>query len=188
MKRKVLSAVAATGVALLFAGCASAPADSGSGEGAKLPAQIVIGTAGGFNDELIKQHTIPVFNEIVGQGAPEVILDGNNFIGRPTQVVAEAGGAAGTFDAFMVTDTGMARLMAADALQKLDTSKIERWDHVLPSLQNDYCVPDKYSAEVVIYNEDHVDKPDSWDVLWDPEYSGKIGVVESMYQYAFFAA
>ena len=188
MARRAWSGVSAVvGAALVLAGCGSSEGGESTGSQAKAK-EIVIGSAGGQADNLIKEHLIPAFEKISGQGAPKVTLDGANFIGRPTMVVAEKDAKQGTYDAVQVTDTGMARLISAGALMKLDTSKISNWSHVLDRAKNDYCAPAYYSAETIIYNSKHVAGPTSWQALWDPKYKGKVGVVASMYQYAFFAA
>jgi putative spermidine/putrescine transport system substrate-binding protein len=178
---------AAVAAALVLAGC-GAP-ESGEGKAGKSSAdEIVVGSAGGQADNLIKEFTIPALEKVVGKDAPKVTLDGANFIGRPTMVVAEKGAAKGTYDAVQVTDTGMARLISAGALMRLDTSKISNWANVQEQFRNDYCAPAYYSAETIIYHSEHVDRPSSWGALWDAKYKGKVGVVASMYQYAFFAA
>ncbi len=75
----------------------------------------------------------------------------------------------------------------AGVLQPLDTSKLSHWDDVIPSMKSIAAVDgEHYFAAMdwgqtsVTYRTDLVDFPDgeeTWGVLWDERYAGKIGMI-----------
>ncbi len=72
-------------------------------------------------------------------------------------------------------------------LQPIDTSKLSHWDDVIPSLKNIayvggeyFFAPFDWGQTSITYRTDLVDFPDgeeSWSVLWDERYKGKIGMI-----------
>jgi spermidine/putrescine-binding protein len=72
-------------------------------------------------------------------------------------------------------------------LQPLDTSRIEHWDDLAPSLVEagkvdgvQYFLPYDWGYESLLVRTDKVDKiPESWADLWDPQYAGHIALFEA---------
>jgi len=86
---------------------------------------------------------------------------------------------------------GIPRWMATGLFQPLDESKLSHWNDVIPSLKNlkgaivdgkPYFAPFDWGQTSVTYRTDLVDLEDgeeSWGLLWDERYKGRIGVIGS---------
>ncbi len=69
----------------------------------------------------------------------------------------------------------------------LDTSRIERWDVIEPSLAGlgnidgkQYVIPYDWGYESIVVRTDKVkDIPDSWEDLWDPQYKGHVTLLDA---------
>ncbi len=81
------------------------------------------------------------------------------------------------------------RWAATGLFQTLDTSKLSNWSDVIPELWNlegnvvggkPYMAPFDWGRTSITYRTDLVDlqgKPESWGILWDERYKGRIGVI-----------
>ena len=89
-----------------------------------------------------------------------------------------------------MTDTGLAKLIAADILQPLNKSYISNFGNVIKGLQSPYYDVDaQYTVPYMIYGNgigyrtDRIDKnaftKNGYDTLWDAVHSGKLGVLDS---------
>ncbi|MBQ7160290.1 MAG: spermidine/putrescine ABC transporter substrate-binding protein, partial [Clostridia bacterium] len=86
------------------------------------------------------------------------------------------------YDVIIPSDYMIARLIDEDMLEKLDLDNIPNYANVDEAYkntdydpQNEYSVPYTWGTVGVIYNTKYVtETPDSWDILWDSKYSGKI--------------
>jgi len=77
--------------------------------------------------------------------------------------------------------------VSSGVVQPIDTTKLSHWDDVIPSLKTIAAVDGKtwfapmdWGQTSVTYRTDIVDFPDgeeSWSVLWDKRYSGKIAMI-----------
>lgn len=100
----------------------------------------------------------------------------------------------GTFNPDLIlgmTDTALARLVAADLLQPLNKSYIPNFGNVITGLQNPYYDQEsQYTVPYVVYGNgigyrrDRIDPEiftsgNGYDVMWDAKYSGKAAVLDS---------
>jgi len=99
----------------------------------------------------------------------------------------------GTFKPDLIlgmTDTGLAKLVAADLLQPLNRSYIPNFGNVISGLQSPYYdLESQYTVPYFIYGNgigyrtDRIDKnafaSNGYDILWDSQFSGKVGVLDS---------
>lgn len=99
----------------------------------------------------------------------------------------------GTFKPDLIlgmTDTGLAKLVAADLLQPLNKSYIPNFGNVISGLQSPYYdLESQYTVPYFIYGNgigyrtDRIDKnafaSNGYDILWDSQFSGKVGVLDS---------
>ena len=99
----------------------------------------------------------------------------------------------GTFKPDLIlgmTDTGLAKLVAADLLQPLNKSYIPNFGNVISGLQSPYYdLESQYTVPYFIYGNgigyrtDRIDKNafarNGYDILWDAQFSGKVGVLDS---------
>ncbi len=86
-----------------------------------------------------------------------------------------------TYDVIIPSDYMIARLAAEDMLLELDFDNIPNYKYIDEAHKNkDYDPENKYSVPYtwgtvgLIYNTKYIEEPTSWEVLWDPRYSGKI--------------
>jgi len=92
---------------------------------------------------------------------------------------------------FGMSATGLAKLIAADILQPLNKSYIPNFSNVITGLRNpyydldsQYTVPYMIYGNGVGYRTDRFDKnaftdENGYDVFWDPQFKGKVGVLDS---------
>lgn len=89
-----------------------------------------------------------------------------------------------------MTDTALARLIAADLIQPLNHTYIPNKSNLLTGLQNPYYDQgSQYTMAQFIYGngigyrKDRIDPTDlaeqGYDAMWNPEYSGKLAVIDS---------
>ncbi len=88
-------------------------------------------------------------------------------------------------------NSGIPRWMASGLFQAIDTSRLSNWPDVIPSLKNldgavkdgqTYFAPFDWGTTSITYRHDLVDwqgQEESWSILFDERYSGKIGVIAS---------
>lgn len=86
-----------------------------------------------------------------------------------------------TYDVIIPSDYMIARLAAEGMLEELDFANIPNYKYIDEAHKNkDYDPENKYSVPYtwgtvgLIYNTKYVEETTSWEVLWDPRYSGKI--------------
>lgn len=92
----------------------------------------------------------------------------------------KSGGAA--YDVIIPSDYMIQRLREEGMLEKINLHHIPNMKYIDPSYRHLYYDPkDQYTVAynvgyvALIYNKKMVrEKPDSWSVLWDPQYKGKI--------------
>ncbi len=86
---------------------------------------------------------------------------------------------------------GIPRWVASGLFQTVDTSKLSNWGDLMPELYNltgnmdgdrPYMVPFDWGQTSVTYRTDLFDlegKEESWGMLWDERYKGRMGVLAS---------
>ena len=87
---------------------------------------------------------------------------------------------------------GIPRWVATGLFQTLDTSKLSNWGDMIPELTQlegasaadgkPYFAPFDWGQTSITYRTDLVELKDgqeSWDILWDERYKGRIGVLSS---------
>ncbi len=88
-------------------------------------------------------------------------------------------------------NAGIPRWVASGLFQPIDTAKLSNWGDVIPELYQlegnvvdgqPYFAPFDWGQTSVTYRTDLVDlerKEESWSLLWDERYKGRIGVLAS---------
>lgn len=87
-----------------------------------------------------------------------------------------------SYDVIAPSDYMIERLIDEDMLLELDYNNIpnielidEEYQHLSADPDQKYTVCFNVGTTVLIYNKNYVDEePDSWDVLWDEQYQGKV--------------
>ena len=88
----------------------------------------------------------------------------------------------------------------AGILSPIDTSRLSTWDDIIPSLKtipgtydgdNQYFFPTDWGLTSVLYRADlapeYVDN-ESWGMLWDPKYKGRLSMADSLIDGVMVAA
>ncbi|MBQ9468188.1 MAG: ABC transporter substrate-binding protein [Clostridia bacterium] len=87
-----------------------------------------------------------------------------------------------SYDIVIPSDYMIERMIKENMLQKLDFSKISNYDLIDAKYKdlyfdekNEYSVPYNVGMVALIYNKTMVNTtPDSWEIMWDPQYKGKV--------------
>lgn len=183
MKRIRSAVVLAMSGALVLSACGggdgSNPASNPAGGG-----KAVVGSWGGDYQNYLKEYVEPALG-----GDTQVVYDTGDAEPRMTKLRTEKDSAEGSTDVALLGDSDMQGMIEADVMEKLDLSQIPNAANIQDALTNDYWIPHIFSANVLIYNSEQVTPaPDSYDVMWDPKYKGKIGVLSDQWFNFYFAA
>jgi spermidine/putrescine transport system substrate-binding protein len=92
----------------------------------------------------------------------------------------DAGGSS--YDVVFPSDYAISEMIRNDMLLPLDFSNIPNFKYIDERCknreydpENKYSVPYFWGTVGILYNKDMVDDPvDSWDILWNPKYEGRI--------------
>lgn len=97
----------------------------------------------------------------------------------------KTGGAS--YDIVIPSDYMIERLISEDMLQKFDPTELpnyhyidEQYKNMYYDENNEYSVPYNVGMVGLIYNTKMVkERPDSWTVMWDEQYKGKILMIDN---------
>jgi putative spermidine/putrescine transport system substrate-binding protein len=103
-------------------------------------------------------------------------------------------GGGGQYDLASFSGDASLRAIKSGAVAPVDASKLTHFKDLAPQLQSPpfntvdgkhYGISFMWGANVLIYNKDKVKPaPDSWSILYDPKYKGKITVPDNPIQIA----
>jgi putative spermidine/putrescine transport system substrate-binding protein len=165
-RRQILASAAAGTVAISFGGKANA--SSG---------QIVVANWGGdWNDRTVQFFEAP----IVEKAGYTVVRDLGLLDQRRTKLLASRRLPRGTIDVAHLDDASAFEMEAQGVLETVSADKIPNLKNVLPQLKSATFVPWQYSGWVIGHNPDKLkDAPKSFADLWNPKYSGMIGLSDT---------
>ncbi len=114
-----------------------------------------------------------------------------SYMGSSDELVAKLrGGSAGNYDVISPSSDVATSIAAAGLALPLDLSKIPSYSQLSPQLTSlplvrmkgqVYGVPFMWGPDPLIYDTTVFPKPpESWTVLWDPKYRGKISVWDDL--------
>ena len=149
------------------------------GRGSAAGGQVVVSNWGGdWNDRTVRFVEKPLLED-KGFG---VVRDLGMEPERKAKLLAEKRIRRSSADVIHVNSSDAYELRQHEVVSDLDISKIPNYADVVPELRNDYFVPWLYSGVVIIYNKDKVPKPPkSYAELWDPKWTGRIGLTNQLY-------
>ena len=98
------------------------------------------------------------------------------------ELYAKRRSGSASYDVIVPSDYMMSRMIAEDMLEPLDFSNIPNFADIDDTFknpqydpENEYSVPYTWGTVGIIYNTTMVEGTvDSWEVLWDPQYTGQI--------------
>ena len=93
-----------------------------------------------------------------------------------------------SYDVLIPSDYMIERMIKEDRLLEIDTSKLDNYGKINPSLlgkefdpEEKYSVPYMWGTLGIVYNTKLVTEPvTSWSILWDKKYDGQILMLESV--------
>lgn len=92
----------------------------------------------------------------------------------------------GNYDVIFPSDYMIERMVSEDMLLPIDTSKIENFKYIDDEFKNldydpnsEHSIPYMWGTVGILYNDKYVDKPDSWNELWNPKYKDEIIMMDS---------
>ncbi|HUO27034.1 MAG TPA: ABC transporter substrate-binding protein [Candidatus Aquilonibacter sp.] len=114
-----------------------------------------------------------------------------SYMGSSDELVAKLrGGSAANFDVISPSSDVATSIAAAGLAMPLDLSRIPSYNQLSPQLTSlplvrvkgqVYGVPFMWGPDPLLYDTtDFKQPPDSWSVLWDPKYRGKISVWDDL--------
>src|SRR4030088_3610056 len=114
-----------------------------------------------------------------------------SYMGSSDELVAKLrGGSAGNYDVISPSSDVATSIASAGLSSPLDLSKIPSYSQLSPQLTSlplvrvnsqVYGVPFMWGPDPLIYDTSvFATPPDSWNVLWDPKYRGKISVWDDL--------
>jgi putative spermidine/putrescine transport system substrate-binding protein/spermidine/putrescine transport system substrate-binding protein len=114
-----------------------------------------------------------------------------SYLGSSDELMAKLrGGSAGNYDIISPSSDVASSIATGNLAAPLDLSKIPAYSQLSPQLINlplvrvggqVYGVPFMWGPDPLIYDTTaFANPPDSWNVLWDPKYKGKISVWDDL--------
>ena len=123
----------------------------------------------------IAPETIAKFEARTGAKVHLDLYDSNE------AVIAKLQAGNAGYDVVCPSDYSVQVLRHQNLLQPLDVSALPHLENLDPSFLdrpfdpgNRYSIPYFWGTTGLAYNRRHVERPDSWDALWDPRYAGRI--------------
>lgn len=124
------------------------------------------------------EDVIQIFEDLTGIDVEYTTFDTNEALFSKLQ------SGSAYYDVIFPSDYMISRMIENDMLEKLDFSNIPNFEkYVSETFKSDveydptleYSVPYAWGTVGIIYNTKYVTKTvDSWDILWDEDYAGKI--------------
>jgi putative spermidine/putrescine transport system substrate-binding protein len=146
--------------------------------------QVVVGTWGGDYQRLLQQN----IDSLVTPSGEVITYAVGSALARQTTMRAEAHGRRSTMDVALLRDNDMFQMYSEGTTAKLDDALLPNLANVIPQFRRSYAVPHIFSALVLVYDTDKVrTRPDGLAALLDPQFKGKIGLVDDQYDYLTFA-
>jgi putative spermidine/putrescine transport system substrate-binding protein len=165
---------------LMAGALAASTALSGTVAKAAPSGRVVVGTWGGDYQNLQQQFIVDTLMKDTGIN---VVFDTANDTVRKTKMLAERRLPRGSMDIACLTGQGAYEMNQNGLLEELDETKVPNMKNVPAVFRNNYSVPHIYTGRVILYNPKFVKTPPtSYADLWDPQYAGKIGVIDIQYQ------
>lgn len=172
---KVMGAASVAGSTLSILACQpNTTAQGGGGGGGPEEKKLNL-----YNwSDYVAKSTIPNFEKQTGIQVTQDFYSSNEELLAKLQ----AGGTG--YDVIVPSDYMVEIMIKSDVLEPLDKSKIPNFKNIgeqfkgLPyDPDNEYSVPYQWGTTGILYNKKEVGLIDSWDPMWNPEFKGKIGML-----------
>lgn len=148
--------------------------------------RVIVGTWGGDYAKLLEDEVAPRIMQSTGD---MLVLDTGSASARKTKMIASARLGAGDMDIVCLSDADMAQMASQSLLMPISDLEIPNADNIFDVFRSTYAIPHIYSAMVVVYDSEAVEKaPTSFKDLWSPEFAGKVGLSDILFNFNVLAA
>jgi spermidine/putrescine transport system substrate-binding protein len=143
----------------------------------KIEGEIYVESWGGSYAEAVKNYILEPFKAETGVDYK------HSFFGNNSEQLAKLKTGNSRVDMTFLSDSYILRGAQAKALQPLDLAMIPNYTRLYDKFQKPtfdpgpdvYSVGYFYGDTAIAYNQDLVKPvPDSWEILWDPKYKGRV--------------
>lgn len=171
---------------LLGAGATAALSLTGGRAQAQASELIVSNWGGDWNDRTVRFVESPLL-ESKGM---RIVRALNQEPERKAKLLAERNLPRGSIDVAHFSAGDAFELNEQGILEQLDLSRIPNYANVRAGLRSPYFVPWVFGGVTLAYNPKYIKKaPSSFADLWNPEYAGRVGVLDqSFYNWIYMAA
>ena len=89
------------------------------------------------------------------------------------------------YDIIIISNEGIRILQQMKLVQPVETSQLSQYKNLYPQLKSNrwntvnnqlYAVPWAWGPTGLLYNQDAIDEPQSWNILWDPKYKDQVSL------------
>ena len=130
----------------------------------------------------VAKSTIPGFEKQTGIQVTQDFYTSNEELLAKLQ----AGGTG--YDVIVPSDYMVGIMIKSDVIQPLDKSKIPNFKNIGENFRglsydpdNEYSVPYQWGTTGILYNKKEIGElEESWNAMWDPEFEGKIGMLNDV--------
>lgn len=152
----------------------------GSREAFAQSKQVVISNWGGdWNDRTVKFIEEPLLEK----KGWKIVRDLNTAPQRRTKIVAEKNLPRGSLDVAHVSISDAYFLKTNDAIDAIDFRKMPNASDLVKEITTPFFLPWLYSTWEIVYNPAQIKTaPASLAELWNPAYTGRVGVTNQHYQ------
>jgi spermidine/putrescine transport system substrate-binding protein len=178
---KVMGAAGVAGSTLSVLACQpNTNPQQGGGEGGGGPEEKELNF---YNwTDYVAKSTIPSFEQETGIKVTQDFYTSNEELLAKLQ----AGGTG--YDVIVPSDYMVSIMIKSDILQPLDKSKIPNMENIGENFRglpydpnNEYSVPYQWGTTGILYNRKEIGElEESWDAMWNPEFEGKIGMLNDV--------
>ncbi len=170
-----------------LAGAAAGTAALGLPMSARAQAgRVIVGTWGGDYAKLLENEVAPRVMKSTGD---TLVLDTGSASARKTKMIASSRVGAGDMDVACLSDSDISQMASQNLLMPVTDLDIPNAENIFEVFRSPYAIPHIYSAMVVVYDKDAVEKaPTSFKDLWLPEFAGKVGLSDILFNFNLLAA
>jgi len=101
------------------------------------------------------------------------------------ELLAKIQSSPGVYDLMITSDYMLEVMIELDLLDELDYAKIPNVENIIPYFRDTeidpggkYSVIYAFGTTGLAYNTKYVEEADSWGVLWDPRYKGRVSIMD----------
>jgi spermidine/putrescine transport system substrate-binding protein len=129
--------------------------------------------------DYVAKTTIPGFEKETGIQVTQDYFSSNE------ELLAKLRAGGTGYDVIVPSDYMVSIMIKSDILQPLDKSRIPNFKNIGDNFRglsydpdNEYSVPYQWGTTGILYNKKEIGQlEDSWEPMWSPEFSGKIGML-----------